>query len=151
MVRLHLINLFHIVQRGGVQIARKSVLREVLHMTNNEHMTINPAGAIPEMNTLPNRLRVSREYAGLSQTELGAKAELSRNTVSRAEAGDNVPSRATVTVWAFACGVDVEWLRTGNKETPSPDGDGASAESRLRESNPRPIHYKPSAFSLVAA
>ena len=114
-------------------------------------MTMNPAGAIPELNTLPNRLRVARDFAGLSQTELSERAELSRTTISAAEAGLKTPARSTITVWAFACGVDVEWLRTGDAKTPPPSGDGASAESRLRESNPRPIHYKPSAFSLVAA
>ena len=88
------------------------------------HMSINPAGAIPEMNTLPNRLRVSREYAELSQIELASRAGLAKATVSRAESGAREPSRSTVTVWAFACGVDVEWLRNGHKETPPPDGDG---------------------------
>ena len=90
-------------------------------------MTTNPnAGAIPPMNTLPNRLRVARDYAGLSQTELSQRAELSRTTISAAEAGVKTPARATITVWAFACGVDVEWLRTGYEKTPSPDGDGAA-------------------------
>lgn len=121
------------------------------HMSNTGHMTMNPAGAIPKMNTLPNRLRVARDYAGLSQTELSDAAGLSRTTISAAEAGLKTPARATITVWAFACGVDVEWLRTGNESAPSPDGDGADDPSRLRESNPRPIHYKPSVFSLVAA
>lgn len=121
-------------------------------MSNIGHMTTNPnAGIIPPMNTLPNRLRVAREHAGLSKSELSERAGLNRNTVARAEAGSHDPSRATVTVWAFACGVDVDWLRTGHEKTPPPSGDGAGAESRLRESNPRPIHYKPSAFSLVAA
>ena len=95
-------------------------------MTHNEHMSINPAGVIPELDTLQNRLRVSREHAGLSQTELGERAQVSRNTVSRAEAGNHMPSRATVTVWAFACGVDAEWLRKGHKNTPPPNGDGVN-------------------------
>ena len=90
------------------------------------HMSINPAGAIPEMNTLPNRLRVSREFAGLSQIDLAARAGLAKATVSRAESGTREPSRSTVTVWAFACGVDVEWLRTGHEKTPPPSGDGAN-------------------------
>lgn len=122
-------------------------------MTNTVHMTISPnAGVIPDLNTLPNRLRVARDYAGMSQTELSDRAELSRTTISAAEAGLKTPARSTITVWAFACGVDVEWLRTGHKETPSPDGgDGAGIESRLGESNPRPIHYESTPFSLVAA
>ena len=103
------------------------LLRRMSHMANNGHMTISPnAGAIPPMNTLPNRLRVARDYAGLSQTELSQRAELSRTTISAAEAGLKTPARATITVWAFACGVDVEWLRTGHEKTPSPDGDGVA-------------------------
>ena len=90
-------------------------------------MTTNPnAGVIPAFNTLPNRLRVAREHAGMSKQELAEHAGLNRNTIARAEAGSHYPSRATVTVWAFACGVDVEWLRTGYEKTPSPDGDGAA-------------------------
>lgn len=104
-------------------------------------MTINPAGAIPELNTLPNRLRVSREHAELSQTELAAAAGLSRTTVSAAENGQKSPSRATVTVWAFACGVDVEWLRSGHKKTPPPAGDGVSV---------RHEGFEPPTFCLVA-
>ena len=87
----------------------------------------------------------------MSQTELSDRAELSRTTISAAEAGLKTPARSTITVWAFACGVDVEWLRTGHKETPSPGGDGASAESRLGESNSRPIHYEYMPLALVAA
>lgn len=90
-------------------------------------MTANPnAGVIPELNTLPNRLRVAREHAGFSQSELADRAGVARNTVSRAEGGTHAPSRATVTVWAFACGVDAEWLRNGRENAPSPDGDGAA-------------------------
>lgn len=89
-------------------------------------MTTNPnAGAIPPMNTLPNRLRVAREYAGLSQSELGDRAGVARNTISRAESGTRAPSRATVTVWAWACGVDADWLRNGHEKTPPPSGGGA--------------------------
>ena len=118
------------------------LLRDVYRMLYIGHMTINPAGAIPELNTLPNRLRVSREYAGLSQTELGKQAGLSRATVSAAENGLKSPSRATVTVWAFACGVDVEWLRNGYKETPPPSGDGVDV---------RHEGFEPPTFCLVAA
>lgn len=89
------------------------------------HMTINPAGVIPDLNTLPIRLRVSREHAGYSQLELAKHAGLAKATVSRAESGTREPSRSTVTVWAFACGVDVDWLRSGHEKTPPPNGNGA--------------------------
>ena len=140
---------FSVLRRGRNYLG--VLLRHVLHVPDNCHMSISMnSGVIPEMNTLPNRLRVARDFAGMSQGDLAERAELSRTTVSAAEAGLKTPARATITVWAFACGVDVEWLRTGNETAPSPDGDGADDPSRLRESNPRPIHYKPSAFSLVA-
>ena len=116
------------------------------------HMTTNPnAGIIPPLNTLPNRLRVAREHAGLSKSELSERAGLNRNTVARAESGSHDPSRATVTVWAFACGVDVDWLRSGAQKTPPSDDDGAGLSSRLPESNRRPIHYESMPFSQVAA
>lgn len=90
-------------------------------------MTISTAGYVPEINTLPTRLRVSREYAGLSMEQLATRAGISRNTVGRAEGGESTPSRATLMVWALACGVDAQWLRTGKAESPSPDGEGLEA------------------------
>ena len=91
------------------------------------HMTISTAGAIPELNTLPTRLYVAREHAGLTQSELAAKTGMSRTTIGMAEAGSRAPTNATITVWAFACGVDVDWLRTGEAKNPSPDGEGQLA------------------------
>lgn len=111
----------------SLHLLQDDVLRKSVHMSNIGLMTANPnAGIIPALNTLPNRLRVAREHAGLTKSELSDKAGVNRNTIANAEAGASVPSRATVTVWAFACGVDVEWLRNGYEKAPSPDGDGAA-------------------------
>lgn len=113
-------------------------------------MTIHMAGAIPEINTLTTRLRVAREYAGYSQAELAEAAGISRTTVGNAEGGVKHPSRATITVWAFACGVDVEWLKTGYKKTPPPEGGGVSDVKRAtRDSNPQPSDLEP--ISLLRA
>ncbi|WP_083288023.1 helix-turn-helix transcriptional regulator, partial [Dermabacter sp. HMSC06F07] len=90
-------------------------------------MSIQPtAGAVPEI-TLAQRLRIAREFAGLEQTELSERAQISRATISASERGRSVPSRSVLTLWAFACGVDRDWLRTGHKNTPSPDGEGVEA------------------------
>ena len=119
-------------------------------MRKTKGMSMNPnIGIVPRL-TLGQRLRVAREHLGVEQQELAEIMGTSRQTVSAVERGVNQPRQLLIRAWAMATGVDRNWLETG--EAPSPDGgDGASAESRLRESNPRPIHYKPSAFSLVAA
>ena len=106
-------------------------------------------GIIPRP-TLGQRLRIARELTGLEQQEFAKQIGTSRQTVGAAERGATTPRLVVIRAWAMRTGVNPQWLETG--EAPSPDGgDGASAESRLRESNPRPIHYKPAVFSLVAA
>ncbi|MFD2675003.1 helix-turn-helix domain-containing protein [Gulosibacter bifidus] len=92
-------------------------------------MTMQPmtGGAIPAI-TLRTRLRVAREFAELEQGELAERAGISRATISNAERGLAKPNRATLAMWAFACGVDADWLRTGEtNNAPSPGGDGADA------------------------
>ena len=96
-------------------------------MSNVGPMTIHVAGAVPDLNTLPIRLRVSRDYAGLTQTELADRMGVSRQTIANAETGARQPRKVVVTSWAFACGVDAEWLRTGETRNPSPDGEGLEA------------------------
>lgn len=73
------------------------------------------SGDIPQINTLGTRLRVARTHSGLSMQELAERAGLNRNTIARAEAGHS-PSRATVILWALGCGVDSDWLLTGEVE-----------------------------------
>lgn len=63
--------------------------------------------------TLADRLRKSREAAGLEQNELAEVAGLSRATISAAENGHRAPSRATVAMWAMATGVSRSWLTDG--------------------------------------
>ena len=119
-------------------------------MSNVGHMTIHVAGAVPDLNTLPIRLRVSRDYAGLTQTELADRMGVSRQTIANAETGARQPRKVVVTSWAFACGVDVEWLKTGYKKTPPPEGEGVSDVKRAtRDSNPQPSDLEP--ISLLRA
>ncbi|WP_230972861.1 helix-turn-helix domain-containing protein [Gulosibacter hominis] len=104
-------------------------------------MTMQPihGGAIPQI-TLRTRLRVAREFAGLEQSELAQRAGISRATISNAERGLATPNRATLSMWAFACGVDVHWLMTGEtNNAPAPD-DGAGA------SDARPKGLEPLTF-----
>lgn len=93
-------------------------------MSNVGLMTVQLAGRVPEINTLPIRLRAARESAGFTQAGLAEVAGIGRTTISAAESGAKVPGRATITVWAFATGVDATWLRTGETESPSPEGEG---------------------------
>lgn len=94
-------------------------------------------GLVPEW-TIADRLRKARESAGYGQVEFSQRTSMARGTISAAENGKRVPSRANIRLWAMATGVPFEWLVNG--ETP-PDGGGVSM-SRLSESNRRPFHYK---------
>ncbi len=49
-------------------------------------------------------LRELRVAAGLSQTALGQRMEVSQSTVSNLETGSQVPTAASVKAWARACG-----------------------------------------------
>lgn len=78
--------------------------------------------AIPEF-TMADRLRKAREYACLDQEELATRMGVVRQTISRHELGQVThPRRITVTAWALACGVDVNWLWTGQANDPSDPG-----------------------------
>ena len=81
-------------------------------------------GVVPTI-TLPQRLRIAREHAGLEQLALAEVSGVSRATISAAENGRTTPSRATISLIAFACGVSREWLATGEvNENPDPNGPG---------------------------
>lgn len=81
---------------------------------------LNP-GVIPEW-TLADRLRKAREAAGYGSRDFAAVTSISRGTISAAENGHSVPTRANMRLWALATGVPFEWLETG--EAPRPGGDG---------------------------
>jgi transcriptional regulator with XRE-family HTH domain len=66
-------------------------------------------GVVPPW-TLPDRLRKAREYAALSQTELGEATGLSRRSVAGYEGGERAPRRHHLIAWALATGVDLDWL-----------------------------------------
>ena len=86
-------------------------------------MTVqSDVGFIPEL-TLGQRLRVARETTGLEQREFAAELGTSRQTIGAAENGRTKPRELLLRAWAMRTGVNLEWLRTGNANTP-PSGDG---------------------------
>lgn len=72
--------------------------------------------------TLGMRLRDSREFAGLDQYALAEALDVGRATISNYERGVTKPNRLQINAWAVTCDVDVEWLKTGDGDTDSPDG-----------------------------
>ncbi|WP_322070953.1 XRE family transcriptional regulator [Paraburkholderia bannensis] len=64
------------------------------------------------MRTLADRLKSSREDAGLSQTLLARRAGVSQSTVANIESGRNQSSKHLLPI-AEALGVRIEWLTTG--------------------------------------
>ena len=86
------------------------------------------------------RLRRALRISGVGVQEMADYLGVGRTTVSNWISGRIEPRPAMVRLFALRTGFPYEWLLTG--ETPSPtDGEGVTA-GRLRESNPRPIHYE---------
>ncbi len=81
-------------------------------------MQLEP-GRIPVW-TIADRLRKARESAGYEQREFAERTSMARGTISAAENGHRVPSRANMRLWALATGVPFEWLETGR--VPHDDG-----------------------------
>lgn len=69
--------------------------------------------------TVTDRLRKSREHAGLDQQQLADKIGMARTTVSNYENGITPPKRPILLSWAMATGVPLKWLQTGQR---GPDG-----------------------------
>ena len=61
------------------------------------------------------RLKLAREHAQLSQSQLGERVGVSQANVSKLELGDGSGSEYTVQ-FATACGVRPEWLATEQGE-----------------------------------
>ena len=101
--------------------------------------TANAHGSIPEI-VLRHRLRIAREEAGLSVQGLAERMGVARNTVGNAEAGKGTPRKVVLNAWALATGVDIDWLKTG--ERPHQDGPGGGETCPQSGSNRRPADYK---------
>jgi len=80
--------------------------------------------------TKGDRMKRAMKTAGLSVFDLAVFLDVRRETISTWINDKVTPSKQTMRLWAQATEVPLEWLETGE------------LESRLRESNSRPSHYK---------
>lgn len=87
---------------------------------------------------LADRIRKALRASDIGVSEAAERLEVNRNTVGNWINGHITPSVQTLYAIAAITGVPFEWLKTGK----APSEDGASDESRPRESNPRPSHYE---------
>ena len=72
------------------------------------------------------RLVLAREVAGMQQSDIAEVLDVKRQTISNYERGVSSPNRLQINAWAVACGVDVEWLKTGREqEETGPEGGAA--------------------------
>lgn len=88
--------------------------------------------------TMGDRMRKAIEFSGLSSNKVAEQLQVNRSTVSNWLNGRNRPRRRDLVAFALMTGYPAEWLETG--EVPQNGGD--DDESRLGESNSRPIHYE---------
>ena len=71
---------------------------------------------------LHHRVKLAREYAGMKQDELAEATGMARSGIAKIESGHTVPRRTSITLIAFATGVDRHWLETGKTPAENPDG-----------------------------
>lgn len=90
----------------------------------------NLSGFIPQW-SLADRIRKAREYAGQSQSELSELAGYSRATIANIEQGKSTARRGQLIAIAFATGVDLNWLETGNTPAGDPGEGGAVGHQGL--------------------
>jgi transcriptional regulator with XRE-family HTH domain len=83
-------------------------------------------GNIPE-ETIGDRLRRSLKHSKVTVQDMAVHLEVSRNTVGN-YINDHVRiPGGYLKLWAMRTGVPIEWLRTGEGETPhQPEGGGES-------------------------
>lgn len=74
--------------------------------------TIKTGGLIPKFQ-LRHRVKLAREIAELQQAELAEIAGLSRGTIANIEVGKANPRKVSLMLIAYATGVDLHWLETG--------------------------------------
>lgn len=60
------------------------------------------------------RIKKARRDAGLSQSDLARKANLSRTSIHNYEQGRYIPSIADTIIIAKVCGVSLDWLAYGD-------------------------------------
>jgi transcriptional regulator with XRE-family HTH domain len=95
---------------------------------------------MPSFN-IGDRLRKAREVTGLGRSEFASELGMSDRTVSRYENGE-FPPKKLLLLWKMRTGVSLAWVLTGSRDISERSVDDLIRESRLRESNSRPSHYK---------
>lgn len=105
------------------------------------------AGRTPEW-TVADRLRKARESAGLEQQELATMIDCSRQTVGNYENNnwDRTRRRATLRLWAWACGVDPAWIDPSLNGPPPFGGGSVMQESLSACINIEDFRHKPLGF-----
>lgn len=91
------------------------------------------------------RLRTSRLLADLDQEDMAKLLGVARSTVSGWERGLAEPNATHFVIWAQLTRQPLEWFADGidtSDERLERVGEQVDLESRLRESNSRPFHYK---------
>lgn len=93
------------------------------------------------------RLALALEVSGVSVAEMAEHLGASTNTVGNYTSGRTNPKRPTLVLWAMKTGAPLEWIMTGIDPTDpeaekAPTSEGGGKESRLRDLNSRPLHYK---------
>lgn len=94
---------------------------------------------------LADRIRKAMRVRDLSVQEVADALGVNRNTIGNWMNGRAHPSTPAMMAFSSVVGVPLEWLQTGT----APSEDGAELESRPRESNSRPSHYKVNGSPLV--
>lgn len=88
------------------------------------------------------RLHKSMRVSGHSATSLAQALEVHRNTVNNYLKGKTPMDRRTKIAWAFATGVPVSWLETGEAQTstiPEPPDGGTTADPGVTGLYPRSV------------
>ncbi len=73
---------------------------------------IKTSGLIPRFQ-LRHRVKLAREVAELQQKELAEMTGLCRGTIANIEVGKANPKKVSLMLIAYATGVDLHWLETG--------------------------------------
>lgn len=86
-------------------------------------MSIQTSGPVNELEfDLADRLRKALRHADVSVEALSDDLGYSRKSVGNWLNGRAVPRRSVIVAWAFRCGVNPQWLETG--EAPQPPEPG---------------------------
>ncbi|HEY9314599.1 helix-turn-helix domain-containing protein [Williamsia sp.] len=98
----------------------------MVHMTEQTDFA-----AVPKV-TLGWRIQMALDHAGLKQTDLMEKFEISRGTASRWCRGAHpAPKKFILNEIAVMCGVSARWLIDGEDTEPDPDGGNSSSRPDL--------------------